>query len=828
MANLRILLRGLARTPLFAAVAILSLALGIGANTAMFSLINQVLLRTLPVRNPHELVYLYSPGPWQGSMSDDESGGPSFSYPMFRELEKAQTPFVGLAAARSNSVSLAYKNNASHGTARLISGNYFDLLGVRPAIGRLFTADDDRTPGAHPVAVLSHGYWTLRFGADIGVLNQTILVNGFPMTIVGVTQKGFTSERLGSPPDVYVPITMQKDLTPERDGLSDRQYAWISLFGRLKPGVTQERAEVEINVPYAAQVEQDIQLLRNPRPDFLQRFKARRITLKPGQYGRGGLREEVRVPLLLLLGMTLLVLLIACANVANLQLARGAARTREVAVRLAMGASRIQLVRQLLWESCVLAIAGGVLGLLTAHWTLRAILAGIPAARGMQGFLTTEFDARVLLFCLGLSVLTGMLFGLFPALQASKPDLTSSLKDQAGQISSTRAANAFRKTLVTAQVAFSLLLLISGGLFAKTLIKLARADLGIRVDHLITFSILPKLSRYTDQRIVQLHEQLTDRLAAIPGVMLVSSADVPAIAGGSWSTSISVEGYTPTSNDGVSSHVNQVGADYFRSMGMALIAGREFTRSDNAAAPKVAIVNEAFVKRFLPNQNPLGRHILRGKDNNMTIVGVVKDAKYSSIREEPPSTFYPALQQSTRWFQLHFYLRTAVPPETIGHLIQREVAALDPNLPIRDLKTMETQLEENTFAERLFSVLTGTFAGLATVLAAIGLYGVLAFNVARRTREIGIRMALGAESGHVRGLVVREVGLMLAIGTAAGAGLAAAAGKLVQSILYEMKPWDVSVYGAAALLLWLVALGAAYIPARRATTVDPMVALRYE
>ena len=829
MASLRVVLRGLARTPLFTLVAILSLALGIGANTAIFSMLDQVLLRILPVKNPYELVYLYHPGPLQGSVSTDEPDQPSFSYPMLRELQKQQTPFTGLAGARSQFVSLAFKNSASHGNVRLVSGNYFDLMGVRPAIGRLFTEDDDGTPGAHAVTVLSHNYWSTRFGADPSVLNQPLNINGYPMTVVGVAQKGFYSERLGAAPDVYVPICMRKEIDPESQPLTERRSYWVALVGRLKPGVTAAQAEAAINIPYRSQLELDVQLLRQPRQDFLQRFRAKKIILKPGQYGRGGLREQGRQPLLLLMGMAGLVLLIACANVANLQLARSATRTREVAIRLAMGASRMQLVRQLLTESCLLAIAGGVLGLIAAKWTVRAIIASLPPSRSVQGVLSDSLDARILLFALALSLLTGILFGLFPALQGSKPNVVSSLKDQAGQISASGSANAFRKALVTAQVALSLVLLISAGLFAKTLVNLASVELGVKTDHLMTFALLPKLNQYSDQRIASLHRQLRERLAAIPGVTLASASQVPAIAGWISSTDISVEGYAPADDRGASANVNRVDAGYFRTLGIPLVVGREFSPADNPTAPKVAIVNEAFVRHFLAGKNPLGMHLGPNQSNLDTqIVGVVKDSHYSSVKEAPPAVFYTPLEQTRRWFTVFYYLRTSIDPERTATSIRREVAALDPGLPIRDLKTMQAQIEENMFEERIMSVLTGSFAGLATLLAAVGLYGVLAYTVARRTREIGIRMALGADAGRVRGLVVREVLLMLFIGTAAGLGGAAATGRFLESFLVGMKAWNLAVYGSAALVLWLVAMGAAWIPARRATAVDPIVALRYE
>lgn len=830
--NLRLTVRGLVRTPMFSLVAILSLALGIGANTAIFSLLDQILLRTLPVRNPDELVFLYHPGPLQGSVSTDERGGPSFSYPMFRELQRDQTPFVGLAGARMTEASLSYKNQASKGTAHLVSGNYFSLLGVRAAVGRPLTEDDDQTPGGHPVAVLSHGCWTTRFGADPAILNQTLIVNGYPLTVVGVTQKGFASERLGSSPEVFVPITMKKEMEPGWNAFENRRDYWVTLFGRLKPGGTREQAEAAVNVIYRAQLEQDAQLLGRASEDFLKRFRAKRIILKPGQHGRGGLREEGRRPLLLLMGMTLLVLLISCANVANLQLARGAARFREIAVRLALGATRMQLVRQLLTESCILALAGGALGLGAAYWTLRVIIAALPPETGMASFLSATLDSRVLLFCLFLSLATGIIFGLFPTLQSSKPNLVHSLNDQSGQTTSSRSANFFRKSLVTAQVAVSLLLLISAGLFAQTLLNLKRVDLGIQVDHLLTFSLMPRLNGYTDERAALFYNQLTDRLSGIPGVRLVSTALVPAIAGSISSTNVTAEGFVPQSDEAAHSNFNHVGSGYFRTMGIPLVAGREFTPADNFTSPKVAIVNEAFVRHFLPNQNPLGRRIFQGGGTNVKfdieIVGVVKDAKYSGIQEAPPRVYYRPTRQFARQWGLHFYVRTAIDPQQIAPLVRREVAALDPNMPIRDFKTMQAQIDENIFAERLLSMLTANFAGLATLLAAVGLYGVLAYNVARRTREIGIRIALGAEPGHLRGLVIKEVVLMLAIGTAAGLSSAVAAGKMIQSMLFGLQSWDAFVYGSSALILWAVAVASAYMPVRRATRVDPVVALRYE
>jgi predicted permease len=832
MRAVRLTVRNLVRTPLFTLTAILSLALGIGATTAIFSMMDQVLLRMLPVKNPGELAFLYHPGPVQGSQSTSEPGGAAFSYPMFRELQAQQTPFTALAGAYPVLASAAFNNAAQNGQAMLVSGNYFEVLGVGPALGRVFDENDDRQPGAHPLVVLSHAYWTSRFGANPSVLNQTLVVNGRGMTMVGVAQKGFVSEMPGTTADFFVPITMKREMTPDRDGLKDRQDYWVTLFGRLKPGTTIEQAATAINVTYQPQLQQDLALATNPSPEFRARFAAKKIVLKPGHYGRGQLRENGRKPLQLLLAMTLLVLLIACANVANLQLTRALARTREMAVRLALGASRGQLVRHLLLESLVIGAAGGALGVAVAHWTLRGILATLPPRTIGPNVLTASLDARMLGFALLLAVVTSLAFGLYPAWQASRAQLTLALRDQNGQTTASRSTGVIRKGLVTLQTAISLLLLISAGLFGKTLLNLSRIDLGVRVDHLLTFSLTPRLNGYDDARSLQFFERLQERLAAIPGVTSATASRVPAIAGSASSGNMTVEGFTAAGDSDSQSSLNEIGPDYFRTLGVALVAGREFTVADRAGAPKVAIVNEAFAKHFIGNRHPLGVGVFRGGGNNVKfdtlIVGVVKDAKYSSMKESPPPVYYTPFAQSPRQRGMNFYVRTSGDPLQAAGAIRAAIAELDANLPVLNLKTMQAQIDANVANERLLSYLTGTFAALATLLAAIGLYGVLAFNVARRTREIGIRMALGAGVAQVRRLVVREVLLIIAIGMAAGLGAAAVTGRLIQSVLFATAPSDAAVYAGAAALLALIAVAAAYIPARRATGVDPMIALRYE
>jgi predicted permease len=832
MREIRLTVRSLFRTPLYTLTAVLSLALGIGATTAIFSMMDRVLMRTLPVKEPAELAFLYHPGPLSGSISTSESGGPAFSYPMFREMQAQQTAFTGLAGSYGVQASVAYNNAASTGTAWLVSGNYFPVLGVGAAMGRVFDENDDREPGGHPLVVLSHGYWTSRFGADPGMLNQPIIVNGRGMTIVGVAQKGFSSEMPGSAPEIFVPISMKKEMTPDWDAMKDRRDHWVTLFGRMKPGATLEQSATAINITYQPQLQQDIALLKGQGEDSLQKYRAKKIVLKPGDFGRGQMRERGRKPIQLLLAMTFLVLLIACANVANLQLTRALSRARETAVRLALGASRRQLAGRLLLESALVAVAGAVLGLVVAYWTLRGILAALPPRTLGPSVLTATLDGRMLAFALLLAVITSLVFGLYPALQASKAQLTSAMRDQTGQTTASRSTGLFRKGLVTLQTAISLLLLVSAGLFGKTLMNLSRLDLGIRTDHLMAFSLTPKLSGYTEERTAQLYLELPERLTALPGVTSATRARVPAIANSSSSGNMTVQGFTPKGDGDADAHFNEIGPDYFRTLGIPLIAGREFTHSDRLGAPKVAIVNEAFVRHFIGNRNPIGVGVSRGAGKNLKldtlIVGVVKDAKYSNMKEPVPPVYYTSSAQNPRQRSMFFYVRTAIDPVQLAGAIRGAVASLDANLPIVDMRTMQAQIDANVANERLLAMLTGAFAGLATLLAAIGLYGVLAFNVARRTREIGIRMALGASAPAVRRLVVREVVVVVGIGLAAGFGAAAAAGRLIQSVLFETRPADPWVFVSAAAVLGVIALAAAYLPVRRATGVDPMIALRYE
>ena len=835
MPNLTFALRTLFKTPFVTLVAIVSLALGIGANAAIFSIFDQLLLRSLPVQDASGLVNLSSPGPKPGSQSCNTAGDCDtvFSYPMFRDLEKVQTVFTGIASHRIFGANLSYAQQTINGQGLLVSGSYFPVLGVRPALGRLIGPGDDAAPGESHVVVLGHAYWQRQFAADPNVLNQSMLVNGQTMTIVGVAARGFEGTTLGVKPKVYVPISMRELMNPGWKGLDNRRSYWAYLFARLKPGISIEQARASLNTQYHAIVNDvEASLQKGMSEQTLARFRAKQVVLAPGGHGQSNVTREAKAPLNLLFGVTGFVLLIACANIANLLLARSAARAGEMAVRLSIGASRRQLIVQLLTESCLLALLGGVASLFVARWTLDLILSLMP--QEAVDTIGTALEPSMLIFTAALTFGTGLLFGLFPALHSTRPDLVSSLKGQAGQPSGARAAARFRTSLATVQIALSMALLVAAGLFTKSLFNVSRVDLGLKVDNVITFGVSPALNGYTAERTADFFARLEEELTAIPGVTGVTDSLVALIAGNNWGNDVMVEGFQAGPDTDTGSRYNEVGPDYFRTFGIPLIAGREFTRADAKGAPKVAIVNEAFAKKFNLGRDAVGRHIgNRGGSNNeldTEIVGLAQTAKYSDVKRDiPPLFFRPYRQGDTAQIgSISFYVRTASDPNALLSSVPKVVARLDPNLPVEDLRTMPQQVRENVFLDRFISVLSAAFASLATLLAAVGLYGVLAYTVSQRTREIGLRMALGAAPARVRRMVLRQVGLMTIVGGIVGLAAAVALARLAQSLLFRMQGSDPLVLIGSAVGLTLVALGAGFIPAHRASQVDPMRALRYE
>jgi putative ABC transport system permease protein len=825
-------LRTLLKTPFVTLVAVASLALGIGANTAIYSIFEQVLRRPLPVSEPGRLVNFGAPAPKPGSTSCNQAGDCDavFSYPMFRDLEREQSSFAGIAAHCLFGVNITIGGVTESADSVLVSGGYFSTLSLTPALGRLLGPDDDRVPGEGSVVVLSHAFWTERLGANPDVLTRPITVSGRPMTVVGVAPRGFDGTTFGTRPSIFLPITLRDIIAPvvapAPNTFDNRRNYWMYVFGRLKPGISLEQARAAINVPYHAilnDIEAPLQIGMSEQT--LDRFRQRQITLENGAHGQTNAVTAARGSLTLLLGVTVFVLLIACANIANLLLARSASRAGEMAVRLSIGASRRHLIVQLLTESCLLAAAGGLAGVLVAHWTLGVLTQMLPPSADV----VFELNWSILPVAASVTLATGFLFGLFPALHSTRPDLVTSLKGLAGQASSGRAASRFRTTLATAQIALSMTLLVVAGLFTRSLFNISRADLGLNPDHVVSFRVSPVLSGYDPRRSRQLFERIEDELTGIAGVISVSSSTVGVITGSNNNNNVLVEGFEAGPDTDVTSRFNRIGPGFFRTLGIPVISGREFTRADAFGGAKVAMVNEAFLKKFNLDGDAVGRHMGLRVDNktDMTIVGIVRNAKYSEVKQAMLPTFYVPYRQ-TNVGSLSFYVRTSGDPEAFMASVRTAVSRIDATLPVDNLYALTEQIRQNVFLDRFISALATAFAVLATLLAAIGLYGVLAYTVSLRTKEIGLRMALGATSAGVQGLVLRQVAAMVLTGVTIGVVAALGLGRLAESLLFEMKGWDPVVLVSAAIGLAFAALTAGLLPARRAARVDPMRALRYE
>jgi len=834
MPNLKLAARTLFKTPFVTLIAVVSLALGIGANAAIFSLFNQLLLRPLPVPQPERLVNLAAPGPKPGSQTCGIASTHShcdevFSYPMFRDLERQQTSFSGVAAHFLFDANFSYKGQTLNGQAVLVSGSYFPVLGIQPAAGRLLTPADETSIGESHVAVLSHAYWQSRFAATPSVVGEALVVNGRTLTIVGVAPRGFDGTTIGATPRVFVPLALAGEMQAGYTDVDRRNY-WLYLFARLKPGVTIAQAHASLDPLYRAiinDVESPLQIGMSEQT--MARFRSKPILIDEGARGQSGVPRNAGPPLRILLGVSVFVLLIACENIANLLLARAIGRAGEMAVRLSIGASRTQLATQLLTESLLLAACGGAAAVFVAQWTLGAIASLLPALS--TAGIDWTIDRDVLLFTGVTAAATGLLFGLFPAVHSTRPDLAVVLKGQAGKPSGARSAARFRSALATTQIALSMALLVSAGLFTKSLLNISRVDLGANVEHVVTFGVAPALNGYSHERSAELFARLEDDLAALPGVTAVSDALVPLLASRNKAHDVSVEGITPGPDTDMNSHANEVGPRYFQTVRMTLLSGREFTRADGERAPKVAIVNQAFAKKFNLLPNPVGKHIARaGKALDTEIVGFLRDASYSEVKDAPPPQYFrPYLQGDAIGLgSLTFYVRTAQDPGDILANIPKVVSALDPTLPVADLRTMPEQIRQNVSLDRVITVLSAAFASLATLLAAIGLYGVLAYTVSQRTREIGVRMALGAAPARVRSMVLRQVCVMTAVGGAIGLAAAVALGRLAESLLFKLNGYDPAVLSASAGALAAVALLAGWLPAHRAARIDPMRALRYE
>jgi predicted permease len=845
------------------AIAVLSLGLGIGANTALFSIVDAMLLKLLPVKEPQRLVLFqslvarnFAYGSYSGnSRLDPETGlqlGTSFPYVSYQrmlERQDGQSALSDIFAFGYVSLNALADGQAEGVSGQTVTGNYHVGLGVRPLLGRLLTDDDDK-PSANPVAVLSYRYWQKRFSGDAGVVGKQINLNNRAFTVIGVTPPGFDGVgQVGATQDVTIPLAMEPQLNvdPQRSRMYGAGAWWLRIMGRLNPGATPEQTRAQLEATFqhsvvehrAARNTQALAAGRNAISP-LDPKDYPRLVLASGSQGEMNERRRYAPSLYLLLGVVGTVLLIACANVANLLLSRAASRQKEIGVRLALGASRGRLIRQLLTESVLLAAVGGALGLVFALWIKDGLLA--VSDWGPKA-LEPRLDWRVLGFTLGLSLLTGIVFGLAPAWRATKVDLTPALKDS-GRSSSGASRSLLSRGLVVMQVALSLLLLVGAGLFVRTLLNLQRVDPGFNTKNLLLFSVSPNLIGYKDERLVQLFERMTERLEALPGAPKVTFSSTPLLAQNTNSSSVYLRGALAAAPDADgriratgNSNVLYGRENFLETMEIPLLQGRAFNRQDDERSPKVAVVNQTFANRFFPNETPIGRRFTFDykKPDEIEIVGLVRDAKYATQREETPPTCYLPWRQSVNSVGFaNFQLRATGDPSAVMAAVRQAAREVDENLPLSNVKTQVEQADETLRMERLFAKLVTLFGLLAQQLASIGLFGVLAYAVSQRTHEIGIRMALGASQTDVLKMIVKQGMALSLIGVALGLGGAYVLTKYLESwmqlsrMLYGVRPSDPATYGVVAALLTVVALIACYIPARRATKIDPMVALRCE
>jgi predicted permease len=800
-------------SPGFTAVAVITLALGIGANTAIFTLLDKVMIRTLPVEAPDRLVTF---------VSNADAEPAIVSHPLYTDLRGRTDVWSGVAAYLQRPFSISDGTRNERIIGQFTSGNYFDVLGVRPALGRFFLPEEDRTPGSSPVAVISHGLWVRRFGGDPAVIGKKISVNGRAYTVIGIAPAEFTGVTRGTTSDAYVPATMLGDVMPNGGRmLANRNSGWLTLIARLGAGVSREQAQAALSLMMNEPDQTP------PKANDKGRSKGG-LFLMDGSRGHTNRVSDLALPLKLMMGVVGFVLLIACANVANLLLARASTRSREIGVRLAVGASRLRIVRQLMTESTLLAAAGGIGGLLIARWCLNLLLGFGQQTSFVPRTLEGSLDLRTLTFTFGLSLLTAVVFSLVPALHASSPDYVTALKGASPGLIGRARRFGLRNTLVVTQVALSMVVLICAGLCVKSLRTLQAVDPGLEPAKVLTAAFDLGLNGYTEPRARQFVADLSTKAAALPGVEAVSFARIVAFSGFFWVAGAQPEGYEPQQRERLAFDFNTVSPDYFRTIGTTIISGREFTAQDTADAPLVAVVNEATARRYWPGQDAVGKRMRRG-DSVLEIVGVVRNSREKGLTEAPrPAIYLPLFQSSGPDLNLTLHVRAATDVRSLMTAVRREVNSLDPTLPLYNVRTLEEQKDGMLFTERLAATLLTLFGALALVVATIGIYGVLSYGVTERTREIGIRLAHGARPRDLVRLVVGEGMAPTLIGVAIGLGGAFALTRVMQRLLFGVSPTDPLTFGLTPFLLVVVALAACWIPARRATRLDPLIALRHE
>ena len=833
--DLRYALRQLRKSPVFSLVAIVTLALGIGANTAIFTLLDQALLRELPVSHPEQLVRLQYVGSNTGRVSS--FGGDShsyFSYPMYRDLRDQNQVFAGMLANIEIGVGVQWKNQPDLASGELVSGNYFDVLGVKPALGRLFVPADDAVQNSNPVAVLSFNYWNAHFGADPRVIDQVLYINGHPFTIIGVTPPSFHSAIAGYTPKLFVPMMTKPLVTPGWNDLDNRRSAWLTLVARLKPDVSREQAEAAMTPLWRSIRVSELSAIKDKTDLFAKHFvQESSLQLLDERRGFSPLRDQIQTPLLIVMAMVGLVVLMVSVNVSSLLLVRAAARVKEMSVRYAMGAGRWRIIRQLLIEGLLLGLLGGALGFSIAPMVSAFLTRRIVGDAARELPFSSHPDVRILLFNFGLAFLVSLLFSLAPALRFLHPDLVNSLKQQTTTSATTHLR--FRRISVAVQIGLSLLLLIGAGLFVRTLRNLKSLDVGFTTDHLLTFGIDPTLGGYDPKRAIEVQKQLLEVLAAQPGVRSVAGTDDPVLTGDNESSNISFATHGSNPDENIHSEWSAVTPSYFMTMNIPLLAGRMFTAQDVEGKSKVAIVNANLASKYFGEpKNAVGQLMARGSGSDVKfdieIVGVVGDTKHSQMRRDVgPTVYRPFFQdEHPQAGFMEYYVRTWQAPETAEMTIRHSVQQVGSKLVIDSMRTMDKQIADNIANDRLVAMLAVSFGVLATLLAAIGLYGVLAYVTAQRTREIGIRMALGAQRFAVMRLVLSDVLWLAGIAIVVTLPFAIMLSRTVRSQLYNVSPADPLVLLLGTLMVAAVALLSALLPARRAATIEPMKALRTE